>query len=101
MPVWNLGDVLIVGRVSVVAGRVLLLAAMKAGATGDSEGYDDTLPFLERRTRSDLDHLAHEFMAEDIARLHGRDVAVIEMKVRAADCSRSDLDNRVARIDDF
>jgi hypothetical protein len=37
-----------------------------------------------------LDDLAHELVAEDVALLHRRDVAVVEVQVRAADRRRGD-----------
>ena len=46
----------------------------------------------------DLDHFAHELMAEDVALFHGRDVAVIEMQVGAADRGGGDLDDGVPRL---
>jgi hypothetical protein len=58
-------------------------------------------PFLQRRLGADLDHFAHELMAEDVAGLHRRNVAVVEVEVRAADRSRGDLDDRIARIEDL
>ena len=58
-------------------------------------------PFFSVDFGADLDHLAHELVAEDVARLHRRDVAVVEVQVRAADRGRGDLDDRVARIDDL
>ena len=40
-------------------------------------------------------------MAEDVAGAHRRDVAVVEVQVGAADRGRGDLEDRIARIDDF
>ena len=43
-------------------------------------------PFLQLRDgAADLDDLAHRLVAEDVARLHRRQVAVEEVQVRAAD----------------
>jgi hypothetical protein len=47
------------------------------------------------------DYLAHVLVAEDVAALHGRVVSVEEVKVRAADRTRGDLDDRVARVADL
>lgn len=40
-------------------------------------------------------------MAEHVAVFHRRDIAVVEMQVRAADRRRGDANDRVARIFDF
>ena len=74
---------------------------MVALAAGDGERHHHPLALLERAGRSGLDDLAHEFVAEDVARLHRRDVAIVEVQVRAADGGRGDADDRVARIEDF
>ena len=88
-------------RVAVVAGAELLALAEEALAARDGEGDDHALALLERRLGADLDHLAHEFVADDVARAHGRDIAVVEVEVGAADRGRGDLEDRVARIDDL
>jgi len=51
--------------------------------------------------RTCLDNFAHEFVAEDVARPHSGDVAVVKVKVGAADRGRRDLQDGVVRIDDF
>ena len=94
-------DVLIVGGQAIVAGRILMLAAVIAAAAGDRERDDDLLALLQCRFRPDLDHFAHEFVAQYVAGLHRRDITVIEMQVRPADRGRGDLDDAVARVDDF
>src|SRR5512133_2867683 len=48
-----------------------------------------------------LNHLAHELMADDVPRLHGRDISVVEVQVRTADGRRRDLDDRIVWIDDL
>ena len=50
---------------------------------------------------ADLDDLAHELVAEDVALLHGRDVAVVDVQIGSADGGRGDLDDGVARIEDL
>jgi hypothetical protein len=45
-----------------------------------------------------LHDFAHEFMAQDITRLHGRDIAVIEMQIRATDRREGDFDDGVMRV---
>ena len=49
----------------------------------------------------DLDDLAHELVAEDVALLHRRHEAVVEVQVGAADRGRGDLDDRVALVEDL
>ena len=101
LPIQLLRDVLIVGREPVVARRILVLGAMVTRAAGDGERHHHALPLLERRLGADLDHLAHELVAQDIARLHRRDEAVVQVEVRAADCGGRHLDDAVPRIDDL
>ena len=93
--------VLLVGGIAVVAARILLLAAMVALPARDRKRHDHALACLERARRADLDHLAHEFVAEHVARLHRRNVAVVEVQVGAADRRRSDPDDGVARVEDL
>ena len=74
-----------------------LPAALVAAAAGDREGDDHPVARLDLLDRlAGLDDLAHEFMAEDVARLHRRDEAVVEVQVGAADRRRGDPDDRVA-----
>src|SRR5690606_23424895 len=76
-------------------------AAMVAGAAGDDERHHDAVALAEGTDRlAGFDHLAHEFMAENVARFHARDHAVIEMQVRTADRGRGHPDDGIARIDD-
>src|SRR5690606_26321653 len=64
-------------------------------------GHDYPLADPERRPGSDLDHLAHGLVADDVARHHAGNDPVVEMEVRAADGGRSDPDDRIARVDDL
>ena len=50
---------------------------------------------------ADLDDLAHELVAEDVAAPHRRDEAVEQVQVGAADRGERDLDDRVARVQDL
>jgi hypothetical protein len=50
---------------------------------------------------SDLDDLTHRLMAENVALLHGRHVAVVEVQVGAADGGGCDLYDDVGRVNDF
>ena len=58
-----------------------------------------TFRFLH--VRPDLDDLAHELVAEDVALLHRRDEAVVEVQVGAADRRRGDLHDGVAPVQDL
>jgi hypothetical protein len=51
--------------------------------------------------RSRLDHLAHEFVPEDVAAFHRRHQAIHQMQVRTADRATRHLDDDVATILDF
>ena len=94
-------DIGVVGGVGVVAAGILVLRALVAGAACDHEGHDDALTLLQRRLRADLDYLAHELVAQDVARLHRRDEPVVEVEVRSADRGRGHLDDAVARLHDL
>ena len=88
-------------RVRVVAERPELLLAEVAAAARDGERHHDAIADLQSRVvLADLDDLAHELMAEHVALLHRRDVAVVDVQVGSADRRRRDLDDRVARIQD-
>src|SRR5205085_10544963 len=50
---------------------------------------------------AELHHFTHKLMAEDVARFHRRNEAVINMQIRAADRRRRDPDNRVALVQYF
>ena len=69
-------------RVGVVARREQAAPAEEAVAAGDGERHDHAVADLQVRHRlADLDHLAHELVAEDVALLHRRDEAVVEVQV--------------------
>ena len=73
-------------RVRVVAQRPELLLAEEAAAARDRERHDDAVADLQLGVLlADLDDFAHELVAEDVARLHRRDEAVVEMEIGAAD----------------
>ena len=64
-------------------------------------GHHDAIADLESRVLlADLDDFAHELMAEHVALLHRRDVAVVDVQIGSADRGRRHLDDRVARIQD-
>ena len=89
-------------RVGVLAQRVQLVLAVPAVAAGDRERHDDAIADLQvRDAAADLDDLAHELVPEDVALLHRRDVAVVEMQIRPADRRRGDLHDRVTVVEDL
>src|SRR4029079_663436 len=89
-------------RIRVVAERPELLLAEIAVATRDGEGDDDAVADLETGVVfADFDDFAHELVTEDVALLHRRDESVRAMQIGAANRSRRDLDNGVARIQDL
>jgi hypothetical protein len=49
--------------------------------------------------RPEVDHLAHVLVAEDVSALHGRLVAVEEMKVGTADGAGGDPDRVAGMLD--
>ena len=84
--------------IGVVAGGPELLLAEEAVAAGDGERNDDAVAALEiGHFLADFLDDAHEFVAEDVARFHGGDEAVEEMKVRSADRGAGDFDDGVVR----
>src|SRR3954451_8139958 len=89
-------------RIRVLADGVELVLTRPAVAARDRERHDDAVADGEvADALADLDDLAHELVPEDVAALHGRDVAVVEMQVRAADRRRGDADDRVAVVEDL
>jgi hypothetical protein len=85
-------------RIRVLTERVELVLAVVAAPAGDRERHDDAIALLEvRHSAAGLDDLAHELVAEDVAALHRRHVAVVEVQVRAADgCGRDPHDHVLA-----
>jgi hypothetical protein len=62
---------------------------------------DDAITDAEIGVRSDLDHLVHIFMAEDVATQHHRLIAVEEMEIGAAYRAGGDPDDDVTQMLDF
>src|SRR5262249_54444413 len=88
--------------VRVVAERPQLLLAEVTPAAGDRERHYHAVTDLQLRVLlPDLDDFAHELVAEDVARLHGRDVAVVQMEVGTGHGGRPDPYDRVARVQDL
>src|SRR5436305_1375184 len=78
------------------------MLAVPAVAAGDGEGDDDTVSRLQvLDLAADLHDLAHELVAEDVPLLHGGDVAVVKVEVRAADRRRGDAHDGVAGVEDL
>src|SRR5205823_873589 len=74
--------------------------AEEAMAARDREGHDNAVArFKGLVLVADVDHLAHELVAEDVAFLHRRDVRVVEVQIRAADGGRRDLEDGITRIE--
>jgi hypothetical protein len=72
--------------VGVVAARPQLAAAEEAVAAGDGKRHDDAVAAPEvGHAGADLDDLAHELVAEDVALVHGRDETVQKVQIGAAD----------------
>jgi hypothetical protein len=89
-------------RIGAVAARKQPFLAEPALSAANGEGHDHTVADLQvGDLGSKLDHLAHVLVAEDVAALHGRLVSVEQVKVRAADRTRGDLDDRVPRVVDL
>ena len=102
---WSLGAVLAFGLMIAAGGRLVL---PEEGALHLVEQADARLElpladacFQVLDALACLDHLAHELVAEDVALLHGRHVAVVQVEVGAADRGRADLHDRVAVVQDL
>ncbi len=87
--------------IAVIAGAVLLLLAEEALPAADRERNHDALAFFQGGSGADFDDFAHKFMADNVARAHAGNIAVVEMKIGAADGGRGNAEDRIARIDDF
>src|SRR5205085_3908853 len=80
-----------------LAHRPVAAPALIALAAADREGNDDAVAHLELLVlAADLDDLAHELVADDVARLHARHEAVEEVEGGAADRAAGGLDDGVA-----
>ena len=90
-----------IGVGAIAAGEQALLAE-PALAAADRERDDDAVADLEiGHLGAELDHLAHILMAQDVAALHRRLIAVEKVEIGAADRAGRDLDDRVARMFNF
>jgi hypothetical protein len=88
-------------RVGVLAQGEQLLLAVPAVSASDRERNDDAVANLQvRDAAAGLHDLAHELVAEDIALLHRRDEAVVQVKIRAADRGRGHAHDGVTPVHD-
>src|SRR5215213_4225558 len=89
-------------RVGVLADGVELVPARPAVATRDRERHHDAVAHAEvGYAAAGLHDLAHELVHEDVDLAHRRDVAVVEMQIRAADRRGADLHDGVAIVEDL
>ena len=89
-------------RIGSLAAREQLPPAEEAVAAGDSERNHDAIADLELGVfRSDLDNLAHGLVTQDVAGLHSRHHAVIDVQIGTADRTGRNLDDRVAGMLDL
>src|SRR4051794_29902007 len=66
---------------------------------GYTEGNNDAITHLQiLHSRANFHNFAHEFMADDIARLHGGDVAIVDVQIGTANGSRSNAQNGITWI---
>ena len=83
-------------RIGVLAGREQGFVAIEAGPAGDDERHHHAITRAQRRhCRAHLFHDTHEFMAEDVAVLHARDLSPVDVQVRAADGRGSDAQQHI------
>jgi hypothetical protein len=86
---------------ALAAGEVTVLAE-EAFAAGDGERHHHAVADFELLVGgADFNHFAHGLMADDVARLHLRDKAAVNMQVRAADRAGGHLDDGVLRMLDL
>src|SRR2546423_6766852 len=89
-------------RIRVFAEGVGLRITRSAVSARDGEGDHNTVTHVEVLHLSpDVDDLAHEFVTEYVAFLHRWYQPVVQMEIRAADCSRSDFYDCVTLVEDL
>src|SRR4029453_15897134 len=87
--------------IRVVAQRPQLFLAEVALPASNGEWNDDAIANAKLTIAStDLDHLAHEFMAEHVTWFHCGYIATVDVKVGSADRGCRDSDDCIARIED-
>jgi hypothetical protein len=94
------GDVLV--AIAAFADRPVAALALLALSATDREWDHDPVADLQLLVfTTDLDDLAHELVAHDVARLHAGHEAVVEMQVGTADGAARDPDDRITRMLDL
>src|SRR5581483_12258680 len=82
--------------------RELLRVAGKAITAGDRKWIHYAIAHLQiLHLGPDLDHFAHELVAEDVTLHHRGNITVVDVKVRAADRRRGDPHDRIPWIEDL
>ena len=68
--------------VGVIAQRPQIAIAEEAATAGDSKGNDHAIAHFQiLNALAGFNHLAHKLVAQNIARLHRRNIAVVEVQV--------------------
>jgi hypothetical protein len=89
-------------RIGVIAQRPEIALAEEAVAARDRERNDHAITDRQvLHLRPQLDDLAHELMAEDVAGLERRDVTAVQVQIRSADAGGGDFDDGVTRVEDL
>src|SRR5207248_10839689 len=89
-------------RIGVVAGRPQILLAEPAAPARNGEWHQNAVARIQvLHLGAELHNFTHELVAEDVALLHRGNVAVVEMKIRAADGGGGDLNNGVTPVQDL
>jgi hypothetical protein len=85
--------------IGILAKGKQVFLAEKAIAARNREGNHHAVAGFEIvHVEPALDHFAHKLMAENVARFHRRNQAVVQMQVGAADRRPGDFDDRVAPV---
>src|SRR5260370_447639 len=85
-------------RIGVLAERVHLLLAEEAVAAGDVERHHHAIPWAQvPDVAANIDHLAHELVAEDVSLLHPWNETAVQMQVPAAGLGGTPGDGRGLR----
>src|SRR6266849_1140396 len=85
--------------VRIIAERPEILAAVEAVSAGDGEWHNHPVATLQRRVSLPyLHHLAHEFMAENVARFHARNRSMQQVEVRSTNRGQVHPNDGVPRI---
>src|SRR6266700_718980 len=88
--------------VRVVAERPQLPLTEKTLATGNGKRHHDPVAGAEvRHGAANLNHLTHAFVSEDVPFVHGGNIPIVEMHIRAANSAQCDLDDGVPWIEDL